>query len=132
MKKGYKRLLFFIVLLILVLLVNSFLINIFSPYKMILFLLFLLLIFHLFFVIEKDNHRYLNDVIFEVFIYSISFFLLFYILGFIVGYVKTQNYYTLYGFTQFIIPTILYCILREFFRYNMLCKADGSKIYYLI
>lgn len=128
MKKGYKRLLFFIVLLILVLLVNSFLINIFSPYKMILFLLFLLLIFHLFFVIEKDNHRYLNDVIFEVFIYSISFFLLFYILGFIVGYVKTQNYYTLYGFTQFIIPTILYCILREFFRYNMLCKADGSKI----
>lgn len=128
MKKGYKRLIFFAFLLILILLINSFVFNFLSSYKMILFLLFLLLIFHIFFVIEKDNHRYLNDVIFEVFVYSISFFLLFYVLGFIVGYAKTQNYYSFYGLSQFILPTILYCVLREFFRYNVLCKADGNKI----
>ena len=27
-----------------------------------------------------------------------------------------------------LLPLTLYCILREYFRYNMLCKADGNKL----
>ena len=127
MKKGYKRLLVFSVFLILLFLSNTFLLNIFSSYKMILLLLVLIPIFNIFFVLEKDRHRYINDVLFEVIVFTISFFLLYYILGFVVGLARNQNYFTLYGLKTFIIPTIVYCILREYLRYNMLCKSEGSK-----
>lgn len=132
MKKGYKRLLIFSVFLILVFLCNTFIFNIFSSYKLILLLLILLPIFNILFVIEKDRHRYINDVLFEVIIYSISFFLLYYILGFIVGLARNQNYFTLYGIKTFIIPILVYCILKEVFRYNMLCKSEGNKLLTII
>ena len=35
---------------------------------------------------------------------------------------------TISGLKDHIIPIILYCILREILRYNMLCKAEGNKI----
>ena len=132
MKKGYKRLLVFSVFLILLFLSNTFIFNIFSSYKMILLLLVLIPIFNIFFVLEKDRHRYINDVLFEVIVFTISFFLLYYILGFVVGLARNQNYFTLYGLKTFIIPTIVYCILREYLRYNMLCKSEGSKLVTII
>ena len=128
MKKGYIRLIIFSILLILILLFNSFIINFFSSYILILFLILLLPVFDWLFVLEKDNHRYLNDVLFEVLVYTISFFLLYYVLGFIVGFAKNLNYLSFYGIRVFILPIIFYCIVREFFRYNMLCKAEGSKL----
>ncbi len=128
MKKGYKRLIMFSVLLIVLFIGNTFLINFLSSYKMIALLITLIPIFNWLFVLEKDHHRYTNDVLFEVIVYLISFFLLYYLLGFIVGLARNQNYFTLYGIKAFIIPIITYCIIREFLRYNMLCKADGNKL----
>lgn len=127
MKKGYKRLLFFIAIIIIILLINTF-IGFFSKFKIDLFLGLLLIIFHKFFVIEKDNHRYLNDILFEILFYVVLYFILYYLLGLVVGLARTQNYLTIVGLKKFIIPVIFYCILREIFRYNMLCKAEGSKI----
>ena len=94
MKKGYKRLILFSALLMTILLVNTFVYKIFSSYGIILFLMILIPIFDVFFVIEKDHHRYLNDILFEILMYVISFFLLYYLLGFVVGLVKIPNYYT--------------------------------------
>ena len=128
MKKGYKRLVLFSVLLIVLLLINTFLFNVLSSYIMILFMIITLLVFNHFFVMEKDHHRFFGDILFEIIVYTISFFLLYYLLGLIVGLAITSNYYTFDGMARFIIPITLFCILREVFRYNMLCKSDGSKL----
>ncbi len=128
MKRGYKRLLLFASILILILLANALIYNVFSSYIMILFLICLLGVFHIFFVLEKDHHRYLGDVLFEILIYVVSFFLLYYLLGLLVGLARTNNYFTFDGIKDFLFPITVYCILREVFRYNMLCKAEGSKI----
>ena len=128
MKKGYKKILILSLVLILIFLLDLFIFNFFTSYKMILFLFILLIFFNVFFVIEKDNHRYVKNVLFEILIFIISFFLVYYLLGLLVGLAKNNSYLNLYGLRVFIIPLILYTILREVLRYNMLNKADNNNI----
>lgn len=128
MKTGYKRLLIFMLILIVILVTNTFFINFLSGYKMILFLFALLLFFKYYFITEKDRHIYLKDVLFELFLYVCIFFILYYLLGLIIGLARTSNYYTIGGLKNFIIPITLHIILREILRYNLLCKADGNKL----
>ena len=126
MKIGYKRLLIFMGILMIILFIDIFVKSFLSDYKMIAFLGFLLLFFHFYFILEKDKHRYLKDILFEVLFFALTYFVLYYLLGFIVGLAKTQNYLTTYGITRFILPAFFYCILKEILRYNMLCKSDGN------
>ena len=128
MKSGYKRLLIFLSFIVIVLLANSFLLNFLSGYKITVFILVLFAIFHKVFVFERDRHRYLEDLIFEVFLFIMTFFILYYLIGLISGLARIPNYYTVNGIFGIILPIILYTIVREIFRYNMLCKADDSRI----
>lgn len=128
MKKGYKRLLAFEIALIIIFLINSFVLDILSKYKMIVFLLILTLIFWKRFGIEKDRHRYVKDILLEVLIYLFIFFILYYLFGLIIGFTKPGNYFTLNGLIDYLIPNILYVLLREFLRYVITCKAQGSKL----
>ena len=128
MKKGYKRLLIFLIILISLLLLDTFVINILSGYKMVLFLIFLIILFNELFVLEKERHRYKNDIYIEVFFSVLIFYSFYYILGLIIGLAKTPNYYTLNGITSIIVPIILYVILKEVLRYNMIQKADGNNL----
>ena len=132
MKRGYKRLLFFEMMLFLVLILNSFVWSILSGYKMIIFLIIWGVIFKAFFGFEKDKHRYFKDLVLEVLIFLFAFFLLYYLLGVIVGFVKVSNYYTWYGFSVFILPTIIIIILKEYLRYNMICKSEGNRLLFFI
>jgi len=95
---------------------------------MILFIILLLIFFGKYFIFEKDKKRFMADILFEVMICIITFFILYYLLGLVVGLAKNQNYYSFNGIKNFIIPIVLYCIVREIFRYNMLCKSEGSNI----
>ena len=126
MKLGYKRLLIFILFILDFLIVNSFTFNFLSKYKMIIFILILLIFFQSYFVFEKDKHRYMKDILFEVILCLATFFILYFLLGLVVGLARTQNYLTFNGVKNFILPIILFCVLREIFRYNMLCKAEGN------
>ena len=128
MKKGYRRILLFSIILIIFLCINTFIINILSNYRMIFFLFMLLVVFSYYFVLEKDKDRYFKDILFELFVFIMTFFIIFYVLGIIVGLTKIPNYFTLRGIKDVLLPIILFCILRELLRYNMLNKADGSKI----
>ena len=128
MKKGYVKLLIFSILLIILVLCNAFIIDFLSGYKMVIFLIVLLLIFNYFFVIEKDINLYFKDIVFEIILFSIAFFILYYLLGLVVGLAKTANFLSFESFKTILIPLILYSILREIFRYNMLLKADNNMI----
>ena len=127
MKRGYKRLLIFDIIMIVLLFINSFFLGILSRYTTVIFLVFSLIAFKFLFGFEKDRHRYLKDVILEIVIFLFTFFILFYLLGLIIGFART-NYLSFYGIINFVLPVFLYVVLREIFRYMMLCKAEGNKL----
>ena len=56
------------------------------------------------------------------------FFLIYYLSGLIIGFARTDNYYTLNGIKTFIIPIIITIILKEFLRYQVIMKSEGNKI----
>ena len=128
MKKGYKRLLIFLSVLIIILCLNTFVMNILSNYRLVFFLIVLLIAFDHYFMMEKDNNRFFKDLLFEIFVFIIAFFIVFYMLGLIVGLTKVPNYLTLNGIKNVLLPIILIVSLREVFRYNLLRKADGNLI----
>ena len=128
MKKGYIRLIVFEIFIMIVLLLNSFVFNMLSGYKMSLLLVLLLLYFFFRFGFEKDRHRYVKDIILETIIFLLIFLILYYLFGLLVGFSKTDNYYNFKGIKDFILPAILFVVLKEFLRYNIVCKAEGSVI----
>ena len=127
MKKSFIKLIAFNLILILILLLNNFILNILYYRNYVIFLTILIIIFKFLFGLEKDNHRYLKDIIFNILIILLSFFILYYLLGLVIGFVKTTNYYSFYGFFNIIIPYIGMVILREFLRYQIIAKCGNEK-----
>ena len=128
MKPGYKRLIIFIFCLLGILLINSFFFNFLSGYRISILIFALLAFFHCYYVFEKKDFRHFYDILFEIFVFVMSFFIIYYLFGIIVGLAKTVNYFTIRGIFIIILPLVLYIILREILRYNLLLKADDSKI----
>ena len=129
MKKSYKKLILFDIILIIILTLNSFILNILGNYYyMDIFLLLLLIIFKLFFGFEKDRHRYIKDIFANILIILLISFIIYYIFGIFIGFYRTTNYLTIFGFKTFIIPYILMIIMREYLRCQMLNKTENSKI----
>ena len=89
MKRGYKRLLIFELILLIILILNSFVSNILKDYIFILFLAFVIGIFEVIFGIEKDRHRYTKDIIFEEIIFLMAFLLIYYLSGLLIGFART-------------------------------------------
>lgn len=128
MKKGYKKLLIFQLILLVIFIFNSFVSSILTKYNQIIFLIIILIFFKFMFGFEKDRHRYIKDLILETIIFLLTYFIIFYLLGIIIGFAKTTNYYTLSGFIDFIIPLVLSIILKEYLRYMMLTKSEYCKL----
>jgi len=128
MKKGYKRILIFEIVISLILILNSFVSNILGEYNIIILLITGIVLFKLIFGYEKDKHRYKKDIIFDILIYLLMFYMLYYALGFIIGFARTDNYYTFVGLKDFIIPTILFVISKEVLRYMILTKSQGCNL----
>lgn len=128
MKRGYKRLLIFEVLLLIILFLNSFVSSILSSNLKVVFLILILLIFKFLFGFEKDRHRHTKSVCLEIIIYLLIYFLLYYILGLLTGFVRSVNYFSADGIIKVIIPFVLITIFKEVLRYMMLTKSEGSKL----
>ena len=128
MKKSYKRLIIFDIILIIILLLNSFILNILGNYYyMDLFLILLLVLFKFIFGFEKDRHRYIKDIIINIIIVYLISFIFYYLFGLIIGFYRPENYLTFYGIKTFIFPFIVMIIMREYLRFQMLNKTEKSK-----
>lgn len=79
--------------------------------------------------IEKDRHRYIKDIIFNIVIFLLASFLVYYLFGLIIGFYKIDNYFNLYGIKTFIMPLVLSIILKEYLRYQVLKKSEESKLF---
>ena len=109
MKKSYKKLIIFDIILIIILLLNSFILNILGNYYyMDIFLIVLLILFKFIFGIEKDRHRYIKDILINIIIIYLISFIFYYLFGLIIGFYRPDNYLTLYGFGTFISYPILF------------------------
>ena len=128
MKKSYKKLLCFEIILILFLILNSLVLNILNKEITTILFIVIIIIFKYIFGLEKDKHRYTKDIIFDLIIVLIISFIIYYLLGIIIGFYKIKNYYNLYGISKFIIPTILLVVFKEYLRYQILNKSEGNKV----
>ena len=129
MKKSYIKLIVFDVILLILLLLNSFILSILKNYtNVVIFLLLLLVIFKFLFGFEKDKHRYARDIILGFIIIYLSFFIIYYVLGIFIGFVRTTNYYSLSGIVNFLLPYFLIIVLKEFLRYQVVMKSENSKL----
>lgn len=126
MKKGYTKVLVIEALMMVFLLFNSFIVNVFSKYLLVLFLFLSLCLFKIFFDFEKDKHRNTKDIILYLLIYILIIFIASYIIGIFTGFVKISSYYNWYGISNFVLPTTLIIILSEFLRYQLLQKSEGN------
>ena len=91
MKKGYKKLLIFQLILLVIFIFNSFVSSILTKYNQIIFLIIILIFFKFLFGFEKDRHRYIKDLILETIIFLLTYFIIFYLSGIIIGFAKTTN-----------------------------------------
>lgn len=133
MKKSFKRLIIFSLIIIAISLLNGFLFKIFNRWTLLLFTIILLLITKIIFGYEKDRHRYAKDIILEIIINLITFFMIYYMSGIFISFAKVGNYLTLKYMTTSIIPLILYIIAKEYLRYTLITKAgDKNGIIVLI
>lgn len=132
MKKSYQKILIFEIIVIFLLTLNIFIQSILNKYLIILFILILILIFKKIFGSEKIRKRYTKDLLMDVTITYMIFFILFYLFGLITGFYKTNNYLSLYGIKNFIIPTILIVVLKEYLRSLINTKYEDTKILYFV
>ena len=129
MKKSYIKLIIFDIVLAIILILNSFILNILGNYYyMCIFLVVLLIGFKFVFGLEKGRYRYTKDIIINMVIILLTSFIIYYIFGIFIGFNKTANFLTAYGIRTFIIPFTIMIVLREYLRVQMLNKADNSKI----
>ena len=128
MKKGYKRLLIFEIISIILCLLSSFVSSILGEYTKVLLLITIGILFKILFGFEKDRHRYTKSVCLEILIFILVYFLIYYLSGIIITFVKTTNYLNFNGIINTIIPTIIIIIFEEIIRYMMLKKSEGSKL----
>lgn len=128
MKKSSSKMLIFQIVIFLVLLINSTFSNILRDYNFVFLLLGLLIIFKFIFGFEKDRHRHTKDVLFDVLIFLIIFFMAYYVFGIVIGFARTDNYYSWMGLKTFILPLILFIILKEILRYQMISKCHDDKL----
>lgn len=127
MKKSYIKLYALEFIIFIALILNSFVFDFLTGYGLPIFILAILFVFKLSFGFERDRHRYTKDILLEIVIFLLVFFMLYYLLGIAVGFARTTNYLNPYGIVKFIIPLVLSVCLKEYLRFAILTKAEGSK-----
>lgn len=123
-----KKVFIFVSIMLILLLIDNFSFNFLNNYYLIFFLFLFIFLFRVLFNVEKSKFRYKKDLILEVLLYLLGFFIIYYLLGIIIGFARNTSYYSVYGFFRFIIPTIIYTIFREYLRYGLLSKTKNNKI----
>ena len=130
MKNNKLKLFMFFFLIII--LINSFLYNILNGWLINLFLFISLIIFKILFGFERNNLRYTKRILLDTTIYLLSFFIIYYLSGLLLGFIR-NDYYNLNGFINFTLNIFVFIILKELLRFYMLKKSEymNKSIFYI-
>ena len=127
MKKGELKLFIFELSIIILLVLNSFISSILNYKNIVLLLIVIIIMAKYLFGFEKSNNRYNKEIIINLLIVILSCFIIYYLFGLSIGFVKTDILTSIYGLTNFIIPFSIALILKEILRYQLLKKSERSK-----
>lgn len=127
-KKNEKIILLLEIITLFFLLLNVFVKNILTEYTIVLFLLILFLISIAFLGFEKIRIIEERKVLKQVLFYTISFLMMIYGLGLLVGFLSTSYSLTIKNIFKNSFPVILLIIIEELYRYNICKKGEASKL----
>lgn len=121
MKKSEKKILTIIISMLILSFLSTFIMRLPSEYFMILFLAVFIIIWKWFVGINKPIKEYREDYILEMSVYVVTFFIVYYLFGLLVGLTKTN--YSINNLLT-IIPLTIFLIEKEIIRYQVLSKVD--------
>lgn len=128
MKTSEKRLALIQVSTIIILLLDIFVTNKLEEYGIVIFLGLVLAITILSLGHEKKRNLYEKDNILSILIYCFIYYIIIYLSGIIIGFLRTRYSLTLLGILRNTVPIILTIVISEFLRYEMLSKASKNKV----
>ena len=121
MKKSEKKILTIIISMLILSFLSTFIMRLPSEYFMILFLAVFIIIWKWFVGINKPIKEYREDFILEMSVYVVTFVIVYYLFGLLVGLTKTN--YSVNNLLT-IIPLAIFLIEKEIIRYQVLSKVD--------
>lgn len=127
MRMGYKKIIITISLLLLILILNLLICKIDNYLILILPILFTLVLLIYEVGYERKYYYKEKDVILNLLIYMIFYLIVTYILGLFTGF--TSSFYDLsfFNIISNIFPVVLFILIGEYFRYEVLRKGFKSK-----
>ena len=123
MIKSHKKLLIFSSSIIVISFISSIFLHILNPYTMCIFIAATLYLFKRIFGFEKRKRENEKDTIIELSIFILTFFILYYLYGMLVGFTPTGS-----SWLKIVVPIIIYTLGRELLRYQSLVKSEKSKL----
>ncbi len=127
MKTGEKKLALIQLATIMILLLDIFVTNKLEEYSMILFLAIILGITILVSGHEKKRNLYEKDNILSILIYCFIYYIVIYLSGLIVGFLKTRYSLSILGIIRNTVPIILTIGISEILRYEIISKTKNNK-----
>ena len=128
MRKYEKIILLLEIITLLLLILNVFVKNILTEYTIILFLLILFLISLALVGFKKERTIEKRKVLKQIVFYTVSFLILIYGLGLLVGFLSTSYSLTIINIFRNSLPVILLVIVEELYRYNICKNGENSKL----
>lgn len=128
MKTSEKRLALIQVATIIILLLDIFVTNKLEEYGIVIFLGLVLAITILSLGHEKKRNLYEKDNILSILIYCFIYYIIIYLSGIIIGFLRTRYSLTPLGILRNTVPIILTIVISEFLRYEMLSKTPKNKV----
>ena len=127
MKKNYIKLLIIVILMLVAIFVNAFMsgVTLENSVYYIGFWFVVLAILKFAVGIAKSKPIHKTDVLQITFIYSVTFIIFTYVLGFFVGFVRSPYSLSLMAIAENTIPLLLLIVIQELVRYVIIDKGKG-------
>lgn len=126
MKKGYGKIITLEIVLLIVLLFNSFVFKMSNMYEVSLILVPFLILMVVLTGFEKENFRNKKDILLNIIICIFIYYFLTYLLGLFTGFIKTSYSLSIINIIKNIFPVILLIIISELLRYEFFTKSKGN------
>ncbi len=128
MKRGYIKLYALEISLFILLLLNILIFKTSNSYVLSGILFFFLITTVILLSIEKDNFRYKKDVVLNIAITLLVYYLITYFLGLFTGFLKTSYSLKLVNIFRNAFPVFLVILVGELLRYTLVTKTKENKV----
>lgn len=130
MKKNYIKLLIIEILMLLIVVFNTFISNVFTATSISVILTFGITFLGLILLVgfEKNKSLFQIDILQIIFIFSVTYIVLTYIFGFFFGFSRSPYSLELFKILKNLFPAAIIILLQELIRYIIISKGKGNKL----